>query len=89
MPGSWSGLAVLLKICGRMSVVMLLPSLALSTVTGLNVYLSIALMGVTALSQKRWLLVIGGIFAVFGLALGVSGFMGYNIHPSFLAKLLG
>ena len=51
--------------------------------------LSIALMGVTALSQKRWLLVVAGIFAVFGLALGVSGFMGYNIHPSFLAKLLG
>jgi len=46
-------------------------------------------MGVTALSQKRWLLVVGAIFAVFGLALGVSGFMGYNIHPSFLAKLLG
>jgi len=32
-----AGLAVLLKVCGRMSVVMLLPALALSTVTGLNV----------------------------------------------------
>jgi SSS family transporter len=41
-----AGLAVLLKIGGRMSVVMLLPSLALSTVTGMNVYLSICLMGV-------------------------------------------
>lgn len=41
-----SGLGVLLKIGGRMSVVMLLPALALSTVTGLNVYLSILLMGV-------------------------------------------
>ncbi len=40
-----AGLAVLLKICGRMSVVMLLPALALATVTGLNVYLSIILMG--------------------------------------------
>lgn len=39
-------LAVLLKACGRMSVVMLLPALALSTVTGLNVYLSLLLMGV-------------------------------------------
>lgn len=38
-------MAVLLKIGGRMSVVMLLPALALSTVTGLNVYLSICLMG--------------------------------------------
>jgi SSS family transporter len=41
-----AGLAVLLKLFGRMSVVMLLPALALSTVTGLNVYLSILLMGV-------------------------------------------
>jgi hypothetical protein len=50
--------------------------------------LSIALMGVTALTQKRWLLVVGIIFAAFGVLLGVSGFMGYNIHPGFIAKLL-
>jgi SSS family solute:Na+ symporter len=41
-----AGLAILMKICGRMSVVMLLPAIALATVTGLNVYLSILLMGV-------------------------------------------
>jgi SSS family solute:Na+ symporter len=40
-----AGLGVLLKIGGRMSVIMLLPALALSTVTGLNVYASIAVMG--------------------------------------------
>jgi hypothetical protein len=51
--------------------------------------LSIALFGVTALTQKRWLLAIGIVFAVFGFALGVSGFLGYNLHPNFLAKLLG
>jgi hypothetical protein len=51
--------------------------------------LSIALFGVTALTQKRWLLGIGIVFAVFGFALGVSGFLGYNLHPNFLAKLLG
>lgn len=51
--------------------------------------LSIALFGVTALTQKRWLLAIAIVFAVFGFALGVSGFMGYNLHPNFLAKLLG
>jgi hypothetical protein len=50
--------------------------------------LSIALLGVTALTQRRWLLLVAVIFAAFGLALGVSGFMGYNIHPSFIAKLL-
>jgi SSS family solute:Na+ symporter len=41
-----AGLAILLKVVGRMSIVMLLPALALATVTGLNVYLSILLMGV-------------------------------------------
>lgn len=50
--------------------------------------LSIALMGVTALTQKRWLLIVGLVFAAFGVILGVSGFMGYNIHPSFIAKVL-
>ena len=50
--------------------------------------LSIALLGITALTQRRWLLLVAVIFAAFGLALGVSGFMGYNIHPSFIAKLL-
>jgi hypothetical protein len=50
--------------------------------------LSIALLGVTALTQRRWLLLVAVIFTAFGLALGVSGFMGYNIHPSFIAKLL-
>ncbi|OAM89633.1 sodium/solute symporter [Termitidicoccus mucosus] len=41
-----AALGVMLKIGGRMSVVLLLPALALSTVTGLNVYVSILLMGV-------------------------------------------
>jgi SSS family transporter len=41
-----AALGMMLKILGRMSVVMLLPALALSTVTGLNVYRSIALIGV-------------------------------------------
>ena len=40
-----AGLAVLRKIGGRMSIVMLLPAIALSTVTGLNVYASILVMG--------------------------------------------
>lgn len=41
-----AGLALVLKVVGRMSIVMLLPALALATVTGLNVYISILLMGV-------------------------------------------
>ncbi len=39
-------LAILMKVASRMAVIMLLPALALSTVTGLNVYVSILVMGV-------------------------------------------
>lgn len=86
-----SGLAVLLKLGGRMSVVMLLPALALSTVTGLNVYLSILLMGlVTTLYAMEggfeavvWtdvmqvVVTYGGIgVALYFLAGGVEGGLG-------------
>ncbi len=40
-----SGLAILTQIGSRMSVILLLPALAISTITGLNVTLSIVLMG--------------------------------------------
>jgi hypothetical protein len=49
---------------------------------------ALAVFGVTALTQKRWLLAVAVAFTVFGTLLGVSGFLGYNFHPSFLAKLL-
>lgn len=39
-------LGIVTSVVSRMSVVLLLPALALSTVTGVNVYLAIALMGI-------------------------------------------
>ncbi len=53
-------LTLLLKIFGRMSIVMLLPSLALSTVTGLNVYVSILLIGGVTIVYS----IVGGYDAV-------------------------
>ena len=50
--------------------------------------IALAVFGVTALTQKRWLLAVAVAFAVFGTLLGVCGFLGYNFHPSVLAKLL-
>ncbi|HWZ91265.1 MAG TPA: DUF4337 domain-containing protein [Polyangiaceae bacterium] len=49
----------------------------------------IALMGVTALTQKRWLFGFASVFAAFGLLFGLAGFCGWNLHPDWLAKLLG
>ena len=50
---------------------------------------SIAVCGVTALTQKRWLLAVGGLFVAFGVALGLAGFLGKGFHPDFLANILG
>ena len=49
----------------------------------------IALMGVTALTQKRWLFAFASTFAAFGLLFGIAGFCGWNLHPDWLARLLG
>ena len=51
--------------------------------------ISIALFGVTALTQKRWLLGLGIGLAALGFVLGLSGFLGLNFHPDFLARVLG
>ena len=50
--------------------------------------IAIALFGVTALTQKRWLLAIALIFTIFGFILGIAGFAGWDLHPDFLARLL-
>ncbi|HZI12667.1 MAG TPA: DUF4337 domain-containing protein [Myxococcus sp.] len=50
--------------------------------------IAIALFGVTALTQKRWLLGIAAAFAVLGFTMGVAGFAGLDLHPDVLAKLL-
>jgi hypothetical protein len=49
----------------------------------------VALMGITALVQKRWLLALGVFFAVIGVMLGLGGFLGYKFHPEMLARFLG
>ena len=49
---------------------------------------AIALFGVTALTQKKWLLGIGIAFAGTGVILGLAGFAGWSLHPDWLASLL-
>lgn len=81
-------LALLVVTLGRMSVVLLLPSLALAAVTGINVYVAIALMGFVTIIYSTeggfdaviWtevlqaLVMFGGIgLALYFLASGVEG----------------
>lgn len=50
---------------------------------------AVALAGVTALTRKRWLFAMAGIFAGIGLVFGLSGFFHWNLHSDVMAKLLG
>ena len=49
---------------------------------------AIALFGVTALTRKRWLLIVGIVFAGIGELLGLAGFLGWSLHSDWLASLL-
>jgi hypothetical protein len=51
--------------------------------------ISIAILAVTALTRSKKLLVVGFVFAGFGLLLGLAGMFGWSIHPDLLAKFLG
>ncbi|MEI8281763.1 MAG: DUF4337 domain-containing protein [Armatimonadota bacterium] len=51
--------------------------------------IAIAVLAVTALTQNRKLLIMGFVFAGFGLILGLAGMFGWSIHPDFLANFLG
>jgi len=48
----------------------------------------IALLGVTALTKKRWLLAVACVFLVTGVFFGVSGFRNLPIHPSHFVSWL-
>jgi hypothetical protein len=50
--------------------------------------ISIALLGITALTRKRWLFVFGCVVAGLGALFSLAAFVGLKIHPDFLAKLL-
>ncbi len=50
--------------------------------------IAIALYGIAALTKKKWLVGLAGALTLGGCILGLAGFLGWNLHPDFLAKLL-
>jgi hypothetical protein len=49
----------------------------------------IALFGITALTQKRWLIFVAFAFAGFGAIVSFAGFFGWNVRPEWLVKVVG
>jgi len=49
---------------------------------------AIALLGVTALTRKRWLLGVAVVFLAIGAFFGIAGFAGLPIHPETAVKWL-
>lgn len=49
---------------------------------------AIALLGITALTMKRWLLAFGIAFMLFGFFFGIAGFLGLDVHPELLTSWL-
>jgi len=50
--------------------------------------IAIALLGVSALTRKKWLVGVAVLFAAFGVVMGIAGFLGWNLHPDAFAKFL-
>lgn len=51
--------------------------------------IAIALFAITSLTQKRGLLVVAAVFALLGIAFGIAGFIGVNIHPAWVMRVIG
>ncbi len=53
-----------------------------------SISVSIALLGVTALTRKKWLMAVAGVFLLGGVFFGVAGFINLPIHPEHLVSWL-
>lgn len=51
--------------------------------------IAIALLGISALTGKRWLVGVALVFALLGVFLGLAGFAQWSFHPDAFAKFLG
>lgn len=51
--------------------------------------ISIALLAMTSLTQKRWLFAVAMVPTFFGVLMGLAGLFSWHIHSDYMAKLLG
>src|SRR6185369_583988 len=50
--------------------------------------ISISLLALTSLTQKRWLFGIAMIPTVLGVVMGLAGLAGWHLHPAALTQML-
>jgi len=51
--------------------------------------IAIAMFGVTALTQKKWLLYFAGSVSLLGIIFGLAAFFKISLHSDFISKILG
>ena len=51
--------------------------------------IAIAMFGITALTQKKWLLYFASTVGLIGVILGIAGFLKISLHSDFISKILG
>ena len=51
--------------------------------------ISIAMLGITSLTQKKWLLYFSSVISLIGIILGLTAFMKISLHADFVSKILG
>ena len=51
--------------------------------------ISIAMLGITSLTQKKWLLYFSGTVSAIGIILGLAAFMKISLHSDIISKILG
>lgn len=51
--------------------------------------ISIAMFGITSLTQKNWLLYFSSMVALTGIILGLAAFMKISLHSDFISRILG
>jgi hypothetical protein len=50
--------------------------------------ITVALLAVTALTQQRWLFGVAMVPTFFGVLMGLSGLLSWQVHPDWLIKLI-
>jgi Domain of unknown function (DUF4337) len=51
--------------------------------------ISIAMLGITSLTQKKWLLYFAGTVSLIGIIFGLTAFMKISLHSDLVSKILG